>query len=340
MLEAPGVETVKSYNIDFTSFEKSFRALLKRASCDLFAKPPRRGGEKEELPEWAAYAKTTLTAIDRNAGLIDAFKTRVVEFFENHTEALVAPISDEDGHINDSFLKRKDAFAAPPHSGDLGAGLSRVAMEGPVVFFSPDNATVYSVCLPIGEIYRASIAEHMSASETNVHRRLFPTLTLLDWCAMLYHALPEASPHKEALAQNVIDMCDFAEKQAPDTGPGPAESEGQSSAPQLDALGMMSSVMSLLSSPNAGGLTGTVDKFKDVLGSIFEKVKVLDTTRPGETPNIAAFVGNLGQALQSPELQQKVSSFSTDAFATLGALGMMPSAASPPAGDLQQIASQ
>lgn len=316
----------KSYNIAFTSFESSFRALLKRAAFELTARAPRRDSPPEPTPGWAVYAKTVLNIVNKNKAVIDTFEQRVRELFDSHTSELVSPVFGEDGSVNDQFLKSRTSFV--PH------GSSVSGLEGPVVFFS-DNATTHTACLAIGEIYRACIAEHLAAAEGNTARRLLPTLTLLDWYAMLYHSVPEDSEHKEALAQNVIDLCHAAEEQAPGTGPnaapgGAVESVADAQEPpsQLDGLmNIMSGFVSTFGGAHAGNINDTFGKFKNVLSTLYNEVRTIETASPsGGPPSVPEIIGRLGDVLQSPSIQKEIEGFSSDASALLGTLGLVPGA--------------
>lgn len=332
------LETVKSYNIAHTSFESSFMALAKRAAMDLSVKPPRRDAAPEPTPNWVACAKTVLNVVGKNKSALEVFERRVRELFERHSAELVLPIFKEDGSVNDQFLKSRLSF--------LPYGSSLSGIEGPVVFLS-DNLTTETVCVAIGEIYRACIAEHLAAAEANVPRRLLPTLTLLDWYSMLYHAMSEESEHKEALAQNVIDLCHAAEEQAPGTGPGSRANEetpdsGLSSMEnaQLDGLmNMVSGVVSTFGGAHTDTINSTLGKFRNVLGTMYKDLSANAIPADGRPPSVADIISRIGEVLHTPKIQKEIEDFSSEASTLLSSMGIVPGAAAgasqPPSGPKQ-----
>lgn len=325
---ADSVSEIKSYNIDHTSFDRSFRALLKRATVDLVERPPRRDAVAEPTPSWSAYAKTVLNIVNSNSAVIEVFERRVRELFGYHSGELVRPVFNDDGSVNDQFLKSRDVFPGPSADPSIPGVPIRAPLEGPVVFFS-DDATTSTACLAIGEIYRACIAEHLAATESNVQRRLLPTLTLLDWCSLVYHSVPEGSEHKDALAQNVIDLCDAAEKQAPGSGPGPLPAADVAEDPSTQAgmdglMGMMSGLVSTFGGSHAGDINAAFGKFKDVLGALYKEVKAIEPAPGGQPPSVPDIISKLGDVLKTPDIQRQIEGFSADATSILGALGVMP----------------
>lgn len=247
------------------------------------------------------------------------------DFADAHAAELTKPIF-ADGLPGDAFFKSTETFPAPPTDGPH----ERAPLEGPVVFYGME-AQNYAVCLAIGEIYRASVREHLSASANNVARRLLPTLTLLDFYSVLYHTLPEDSPHREAIGQNVIDLCEAAEVEAPGTGPGAIVVQAATAAVAAEAglgldgtLGMLTGLISTLSGGRAPAseLSTAVKSVTDVVGMIIARITSGTDLQRDENgaPEAMALVDRIGDVFKTPEVQRQIADATQNARSSFASL--------------------
>jgi hypothetical protein len=300
-----------SYSIDHTSFETSLTSLLERAHNEL----------GKDAPYWSKCAGKILTAFSRAKGNPDPFKTMFFSFFEAHADSLREPLfKDDDDRINDAFFKSTSPFPAPKTSSAASANVKSI--EGPVVYFRMDAAHLASACVPIGEIYRAAIRAYVAA-DGNLSMKLAPTLTLLDFYAVLYHSLPDDHPDREALALNISELCDSAEATAPGSGPGAQKSSAMDGNPFDSIAGLLSAFTGGQGSQMSDAIRGVGGVVKNLVDKITEGGAPIGKNPDGSI-DPTAIVGRLGDVFQSPEIQRQIAETAKTASAAFGGLtGMM-----------------
>lgn len=316
-----------SYCIDYTSFDDSLTSLLKRASDDLAIPVPRAGGTIK--PYWGQCAQKLLIAYERAKANPSAFKQMFANFYDSNASELSKPLfaDDESSVVSDQFFKDTEVKPAPKSDGrekSVRTSLGSHDLHGPVVYFRMDAPHLASACVPIGEIYTHAIRAHIDADESNIRRKLFPTLTLLDFYSVIYHSLPESHPDRDKVARNVEDLCEAAEAVGPGTGPG---------AQKNDMGGMDNVFETIAGMMNAfGGTNPNMGQMSDAIRGVGGVVKnLVDRLTEGSTPigrnadgsiDPAAIVGRLGDVFQSPDVQRQIAETAKTASTALNKMGI------------------
>lgn len=350
---------VCSYDVSHTSFSGSLRSLLKRANeiATPVKVPPRRGDmfpkeNKTERPYWVVCSSNLLEALGRVADT-SVFTQMFKNFLEDYGSDVAAPLfsSEESSVVSDAFFKSTAIHKCPSIKGEPNVGVNVNA--GPTVYYSLSNPRVSSVCLPIGEIYRAALKAYRDTTDTSetpsaetpaeptpaaLKRRLYPTLTLLDFYAVLYHSISPDHKHYSAIQTNLYDLCDAAEATSPGSGPGVSTSAKTTP----DVSNPLSLLTGLLTARGGNGseIAAAIGGISSVVKSLIDKVSAeSDAARAANGGNVdpGELVGMLGNVFQSPEMKRQISETAQAASGVLcnigASLGMTPPA---PSGSVQE----
>lgn len=337
-------EESSSYNLESMSFESAFSDLVK-VSKSVARQPPRAASsavkQSSSPTVWLSCVTKLGTAFEKVSDS-PSFRAMFSKFVDAHSDSLVSSLfsSDEDV-VNDSFFKSVEPFDFYP----TGTKDDAVKHCGPVVFYNMENATFNSVCLPIGEIYREAVKRYLSANENDVHKRVMPTLVLLNFYAVLYFSLPDDHPAFSAIGKNVQELCDVAEAIAPGTGPAAAVSSSteltvtndDSNNPfggmQMD--GLISMAAGLFGSMGGGGGAGAGADISNAIKGMGGMVKTLvdEITKDGDdmlktadgNVDPAAIVARLGSVFQSQNIQQQIAETARSASSVFAGMAPSPS---------------
>jgi len=261
-----------SYDVSYTSFESAMRSLLARGVNELSKVPPRSAPSGSDSapppakPFWIQCVTKFNMAYQKAYRQSASFKKMFVAFLDTYSSDLTAPLfSDDSESVADSFFKRTERFPTPggaARAAVVASGGSTV-IEGPVVYFDMNASNLYSVCVPIGEMYRSAIKQYISAPASNLKKKLLPTLTLLDFYAVLYHSVPEDHQFRPALEKNLSDLCEAAEAISPGSGPGASSPESATGGGGVGNV--VAGLGSLLG--GAGGAGGTFEQISKAFAS-------------------------------------------------------------------------
>jgi hypothetical protein len=295
-----------SYDPSYTTFATTLESFVAR-SLKIGATRP---SETADAVWWKTCCQTLTTAVSRGAQLQAAFAA----FVALNGAEIAKPIYSDAGVPNDDFFKSVD-HCTHPTGATRQATLTKQPLpsdnRGPVVYADMENARLYSACLPIGEVYRAAVKAYVAASAVdapqtpgNAKRKLLPTLTLLDFYMLLFFSTPEDSPHRTGIEQNVFELCDSAEAQAPHSGPGAVD-------PIDSTMGTIDSMVGLLAGLT-GGLGGKGDEAAGAIGGIGEMVKTVMAkmreegvigTAGGPPPDMGEVIDKMCKVVQSPDMK-------------------------------------
>jgi hypothetical protein len=300
-----------SYDVSYTSFDMCMKSLLSRGVNDLNKAPPPRANQTESSsvssvrPFWHTCVTKFHTAYLKAFRQSAAFKKMMMVFFDMYSEELCKPLFTEDGDsVADGFFKRTDRFPGPLSAAARTASASATGtssvLEGPVVYFDMVSSQLASVCIPIGEMYRAAIKQYLSAPSSNLKKKLLPTLTLLDFYAVIYHSMDGSHPSREYVERNLADLCEAAEAVSPGSGPGssslssgggsyPLDSSSSSNLFSGNPFEALTKMFSGASTPESnGGLEGAFGSIAGIVSSL--------AAVGGVNPNVA---GDMTTAIKS-----------------------------------------
>lgn len=355
-----------SYDVSYTSFEGNLKSLLHRGVNDLFKPAPPRASSlsssqassSDAKPFWHLCVTKFHTAYLKASRQSSAFKKMFVNFFEANADELCRPLFSEDSEsVADGFFKLTDKFPGPSSAAARAASAAATGtsptLEGPVVYFDMTSSLLASVCIPIGEMYRAAIKQYLSAPPSNLKKKLLPTLTLLDFYASIYHSLPEDHSRRWEVERNLADLCEAAEAVAPGSGPGnsslvTSDSSQQAASSPFEmlakafsgagadangglegAFGSIAGIVTSLASVGgvnpavAGDMTNAIKSVGSSVKTLVDKLSEIKKEDGGEGGNPIdneQFVEALGTIFQSGEVKQQLSQTLKTASAVFGAL--------------------
>jgi hypothetical protein len=133
-------------------------------------------------PHWTVCVNTLQTCYER-VGKSEGFRDMFVEFHKRYSNGYSTPIfsyvdDDDDGTVEDDFFTDQTIMPKPGESKkdkeekESSSKVSskkepkkkgsnwgkKVVLEGPVIYFTYEDAKSTNFCIPIGEIYRVSVS--------------------------------------------------------------------------------------------------------------------------------------------------------------------------------------
>lgn len=143
-----------------TTFDQSIRNLLKVITQ--IQNQSESGGIdflKSTKPYWHLCTEKFYAAYLK-AKNPDGFKDMFFNFYSKNEDKFLDDVVDEDGDINDEWLKNKDVITVDKHkkkskksSDDLSFSLRNINCRGQVIYFDETNEKIRNVCIPISEAY-------------------------------------------------------------------------------------------------------------------------------------------------------------------------------------------
>lgn len=133
--------------------------------------------KSKQQPHWSVCVNklnscyiTVKNEVKNSEGFREMFTDFHKRYGDKYDKSILTQATDEEDYVtvNDDFFRDKELYPAPgknkPHSKGVSStrrGSSwgkKVVLKGPVIYYTYEDEKAVGVCIPIGEIYRVTIA--------------------------------------------------------------------------------------------------------------------------------------------------------------------------------------
>lgn len=252
----------------------------------------------------AAYTKAK-----NPEGFRDMFNT----FFEKHIDKFTEEVVDEDGDINDEWLKNKEVISKSSKkkkSDDYSFSLKNINCRGEIIYFDESNEKIRNVSIPITEAYLAACKIYSDGAKNGEYSPL-PAQLLFNLFNVMSFVCDESYADKvkknvKALKEIIDNLTDETEQNDTETG--------STLNPITGVMKTFAKKFGLDGSNGAGGFNigniektvsslfsdDVADKMKNVFNSFTEKVNL------GDAKDIGSIISNVSDAMKDPALQENL----------------------------------
>jgi hypothetical protein len=250
-------------------------------------------------------------------GFTDMFSS----FFEKHEDKFTSDVIDEDGDINDEWLKNKEVLtksSKKKKSDDLSFSLRNINCRGEVIYFDESNEKIRNVSIPISEAYLAACKIYSDGAKNGEYSPL-PAQLLMSLFSVMQEVCDDE--HKKKLKSNVkalkevVDQLTNGEEDNKTTG-ATLEPIGNLMNTFAKKFGLggkdgfdMSNIEKTVGSIFSDDVTG---KVKDVWNSFNEKVNVKDGA------DLGSIISNVSEVMKDGSIQAKLSEAVSTVAAKVG----------------------
>lgn len=248
------------------------------------------------------------------------FKSMFHNFYKIWGKEIGKPIfvdrPDGNVEVNDKWLRSEELFPLPGESvvrvrgGDGWSPLS-ARCKGPVIYYNLKEKKTHSVSIPIGEIYRASMAIYKEKAKSDICCP-YP-MEIIRFLMLIYrHLLAEDHPDQKVLQANIQQLTEYLDQISITRSSSSSSSPGDSSG----IKGISQIISRVMNSAGVGGdnfndeaiTTGLNQALQpealDSVGKIIKTVMKAVGGEDGKQPqDIGEAVGKLGKVLQSDEVK-------------------------------------
>ena len=259
----------------------------------------------------------------------DGFKDMFETFFTKNIEKFTSPVVDDEGDINDEWLKNKDIMA-PKNAKkkktiDEGAfSLRNISCRGEVIYFDESNEKIRNVCIPISEAYLGACKIYATGAKNGEYSPLPAQLLLA-----LYTVMTEVcdDEYKEEMTSNVKSLKEVVEQltngEEEDTTRGDTLNPLSSLISTFGKKFGMGDKMDLTNiEKTVGGLFNDdmVSKAKGIWSEFNSKVNV------GDSSDLGSIINNVSEVMKDEGLQNKLKEGIAEIASNLGIGGIKLSA--------------
>ncbi len=238
----------------------------------------------------------------------DGFRDMFNNFFEKHLDKFTGDVVDEDGDINDEWLKNKDVLLSgkskkKKSSDEIIFSPRNISCRGEIIYFDESNEKIRNVSIPISEAYLAACKIYADGAKNGQYSPL---------PAQLLHSLYNVmgfvcdNEHQKSVQNNIKALKDIVASLTDD------EPESNGTGSTLNPLsGLMKTFASKFGLGGEGGFDAS--KIEQTVSSIFSddmtsKMKnMFDTftekVNLGEAKDITSIITNVSDAMKDPSLQ-------------------------------------
>lgn len=247
----------------------------------------------------AAYIKSK-----NPGGFVDMFNT----FFEKHQDKFTEDVVDEEGDINDEWLKNKEVLNSTVSKkkktvDSSSFSLRNIKCRGEVIYFDESNEKIRNVSIPISEAYLHACKIYANGAKKGEYSPL-PAQLLLALFTVMMEVCDDES--KSDVKSNVKALKDVVEQLTN------GEEQSTSTGATLDPIG---GLMKKLTEKFGGGKDGGFDMGnleKTVSGlfndEITDKVKGMwntfnDKVNLGNTSDLSSVISSVTDVMKDPSIQ-------------------------------------
>ena len=238
----------------------------------------------------------------------EGFQDMFANFFGKHRDKFTSPVIDDEGDINDEWLKNKDILSActkKKKSGDDNSfSLRNINCRGEVIYFDETNEKIKNVSIPISEAYLSACKIYSDGAKRGEYSPL-PAQLLVSLFTLMSEVCPPK--HKESVENNIKELKDVVEQltNGDDTSTTGSTLDGLGSilkkAQQSLNLNLgdinASNIEEKVSSIMDPAITG---KFKTMWDRFNEKVNLKDGA------DIGSIITNVSEAMKDKDLQNEL----------------------------------
>ena len=231
-----------------------------------------------------------------------------LSFFDKHRDKFTKPVIDDEGDINDEWLKNKDILSTSSKkkksSDDNSFSLRNINCRGEIIYFDETNEKIKNVSIPISEAYLSACKIYSDGAKRGEYSPL-PAQLLVSLFTLMNEVCPEK--HKDNVSNNVKELKDVVDQltNGEDTSTTGSTLDGLGSilkkAQQslnlnlgdINASNIEEKVSSILD-PNITG------KFKTMWDRFNEKVNLKDGA------DLGSIISNVSDAMKDKDLQSEL----------------------------------
>ena len=143
----------------------------------------------------------------------DGFRDMFSSFFEKHRDMFIEEVINEEGDINDEWLKNKEILSTSSKkkkSNDEGVfSLKNINCRGEVIYFDETNEKIKNVSIPISEAYLAACKIYSDGAKRGEYSPL-PAQLLVAFFTLIAEVCPDK--YKSKVEKNVKELKDVVEQ--------------------------------------------------------------------------------------------------------------------------------
>lgn len=291
---------------------------------------------KKSTPTWSIWINKIYLAF-MQAGKHQAFSDMFYRFWFKYQENLSSELIDEDGNIQDNWLKVKDTLFYP---GDKpGDKKKKISLDdtwgkkdlrcfGIVIFFDDTNSKLNGVSIPITELYLSAIKWHKEKRDEENDARMAPALVLKYLYNCIYYSIPDETV-RSVLKRNIELINELVADMAPPEGTEDAPSGALGGVGEVLKKIMKSTGISdgSFDSKSIGkavsGLfnEGMSEKIGKMMNHVMEGVDK-EKLKSGE--GIGDVIENIGSSFQKQEFKDLMSETGSEVMKIVKETGLMP----------------
>jgi len=260
---------------------------------------------KTSKPYWHLCAEKFHAAYTK-AKNAEGFRDMFRVFYDKHQDKFTEDVVDEDGDINDEWLKNKEVLVKNKKKksvDDAIFSLRNINCRGEVIYFDESNEKIRNVSIPISEAYLAACKIYADGAKNGEYSPL-PAQLLHNLFNLMTHICDKEE--KEEVEKNVKALKEIIEN---------LSDENQVEDGTGSTLNPLTSVMKTFADKfGLGGEGGfnvdnlqktvsnifsddTTSKMKEMFNTFSEKVKL------DEAKDISSIISNVSDAMKDPSLQ-------------------------------------
>jgi hypothetical protein len=250
----------------------------------------------------------------------DGFRDMFHSFFSKHREKFVKSVIDEEGDINDEWLKNKEVLSMTSRkkkSSDEGVfSLKNINCRGEVIYFDETNEKIKNVSIPISEAYLTACKIYSDGAKRGEYSPL-PAQLLVALFTLMSDVCEDK--YKEGVSDNVKELKDVVEQLT-------NGEEETTTGSTLDGLGSIlkkaqqslnlnlgdinsSNIEEKVSSILDPNITG---KFKTMWNRFNEKVNLQ------QGADLGSIITNVSDAMKDKDLQNELQSTIAEVASKVG----------------------
>ena len=254
----------------------------------------------------------------------DGFRDMFHSFFDKHQDKFTDSVVDEEGDINDEWLKNKEVVSkkkSKKSNDELSFSLKNINCRGEVIYFDESNEKIRNVCIPISEAYIAAVKIYVDGAKKGEYSPL-PALLLHALFCVVGHITDEN--FKDDVTTNIKALKEVIDSLVSDETPSSSSGTGSTLNPISDVIKNFASKFGLNDANgnmNMGNIEKTVSnlfsddmtsKVKNIFTTFTDKVKI------DGNADIGTIMANVTEAMKDPELQSSLKETIADVAAKVG----------------------
>jgi len=254
----------------------------------------------------------------------DGFRDMFLNFFNKHEDKFTDDVVDEDGDINDEWLKNKEVLSSKKNkkkSDDMGFSLRNINCRGEVIYFDESNDKIRNVCIPISEAYLQACSLYATKAKEGEYITLPAQLLHSLFTVMSF--VVEDEDDKESIESNIKSLKEILEQLGEnddeDDGTGDtltplnglfknlAKKFNLGGDGKLDTSSIEKTVSNLLDSQS-----DMVNKAKKIFNTFSEKANIK------EGADISSIITGVSEGLKDESLQKEIREALVDVASKVG----------------------